>query len=95
VPAGALLVAAPAAWHLVTFARVLAARLAYAMDFEWMESGHIYAAYRVLHGLPLYTDPATGYAPFPYPPLYWYAIAAVAKVTSLDWWTGRAVSDAT
>jgi hypothetical protein len=82
----------PAWWHVRTFASIVAARVTYPMDIEWMEGGNLYHAYRVLHGEPIYIDPARGFAPYPYPPLFWVVIAAVGAVVGLDYWTGRAVS---
>ncbi len=83
---------APAYWHLRTIAALFRRRMAYPLDLEWMESCHLYHAYRIEHHLPLYIDPSRGFATFPYPPLHWVVLAAVGKVLGLDWWTGRALS---
>jgi hypothetical protein len=89
-----VLLLVPAAWHVRTFVSVLSERFAYPYDIEWMESGHLYQAWRIANDLPLYTDPASGFAPFPYPPLFWMSIAGLAKLTggTIDYTTGRAVS---
>jgi hypothetical protein len=82
----------PAVWHIVTFVATLRARMAFPLDLEWMEGAQIYHAYRIIHGLYLYGDPARGFATFPYPPLYWLVVAAFGSVFGLDYVTGRAVS---
>ncbi|HEY8038986.1 MAG TPA: hypothetical protein VIF15_04300, partial [Polyangiaceae bacterium] len=82
----------PAAWQLRTIAALFRARLSYPFDIEWMEGGNVYHAYRVLHGLPIYVAPESGFAPFPYPPLYWIAVAAAGRMGGLDYATARAVS---
>ncbi|MET0593964.1 MAG: hypothetical protein ABW133_14780 [Polyangiaceae bacterium] len=82
----------PALWHLVTLITVLSARLRFPQDIEWMEGSHLYHAYRLAHGLPIYIDPARGFATFPYPPLYWIVVALIGRLFGLDYWTGRLVS---
>ena len=73
-------------------AGMLRARFAFPMDLEWMEGAHLYHAYRILHGLPLYVDPARGFATFPYPPLYWTILAGAGAAFGLDYAVARAVS---
>ena len=58
----ALVATLPGAWQVWTLVRMLAARFAYPFDIEWMEGSHLYHAYRILHGLYLYGDPARGFA---------------------------------
>jgi len=77
---------------LVALARALAARHGHPMDLEWMEGAHLYHAHRLLHGLPLYVDPARGFATFPYPPAYWVALAGAGAVLGLDYPAGRTLS---
>ena len=84
----------PAAWQVRTFAATLGARFAYPLDLEWMESCHVYQGWRIAEGLPIYVDPQSGWAPFPYPPLFWLLIAGLGKIVGFDYATGRAVSDA-
>lgn len=82
----------PAVRQIWTLLSALRARFFFPLDHEWMESGHLYHAYRLLHGLPLYSDPARGFATFPYPPLYWVALAGSGAAFGLDYTTGRALS---
>lgn len=80
-----------AIWPLCLLAYVFAARLTYPIDLEWCEGGSLYEAYRLLHGLPIYTRGNPAWAPFPYPPLHTVAIAILGAFR-LDFWTARIVS---
>jgi hypothetical protein len=86
------LAALAAAWQIVTLGRVVAARLTYPGDLEWMEGGHLYHAHRVLHGEALYGAPADGFLPFIYGPVHAWLLAAVGRVAGLDYATGRLLS---
>jgi hypothetical protein len=88
----ALVLLFPAARQIAWLAGVLRARFFFPLDHEWMESGHLYHAYRITHGLYLYGNPFRGFATFPYPPLYWIFLAATGSVFGLDYPTGRALS---
>jgi hypothetical protein len=90
--AALLALSAAVAWHLVTFVELVAGRLGYPMDIEWMEGGALYHAHRLLHGLPVYSDPSSGWAPFPYPPGHLALLAAAGWVFGLDYATGRGLS---
>jgi hypothetical protein len=85
---------AGASWAIGPLALLLyvfLARLAYPMDLEWMEGGSLYQAYRLLHGLPVYINDPSRFAPYPYPPVH-TLILAVIGVFHLDFWSGRLVS---
>lgn len=82
----------PGVLQILTLARLFGARLRYPLDIEWMESSHIYLAWRVSHGIPIYVDPQAGFVPFPYPPLYWVVVGLIGRIAGLDYATGRAVS---
>jgi hypothetical protein len=88
--AGSLLLV-PAVLHLVVIARVFYARLAYPFDIEWMESGELYIAYRVLHGMPIYAAPQD-FVPYPYPPGHFVTLAGLGRLVGLDYATGRGLS---
>jgi hypothetical protein len=81
----------PVRWHVVTLVRVLAARMAYPMDLEWMDGGALYHAYRWLHGLPLYTSPDR-WVPYPYPPVHYAALALLGRIFGLDYPVGRCLA---
>jgi hypothetical protein len=91
---GVALVLSPALWHLRTLFTLVRGRLMFPLELEWLESGHLYHVDRLLRHLPIYVDPATGFAPYPYPPGYWIVVAAIGRLAGLDFWTGRAVSSA-
>jgi len=82
----------PIAWHIIALGRVLCARFPCPLDIEYLESAHVYHAWRLAHGLPLYADPASGFATFPYPPLYWLALEGAAALFGFTDQAGRAVS---
>jgi hypothetical protein len=90
--AGAIALLVPAVLQLVRLASVLRARAPFPMDLEWMEGGHLYHAYRLTHGLPLYGGPARGFATFPYPPVYWAVLGGAGALFGLDYPTARLLS---
>lgn len=83
---------APAAWQVVQLAAILAARFPCPLDLDLLESSHVYHAWRLAHGLPLYASPSSGFVTFPYPPLYWVAIGAAAHAFGFTLQAGRAVA---
>lgn len=92
LPVLAALVTVPALWHLVTLTRVMAARLMYPMDLEWMEGAGLYQAHRFIEGEPVFGPATQGYVPFGYGPLHSLVVAAVGQLVGLDYWSGRLVS---
>jgi hypothetical protein len=81
-----------AVWTWVDLLGIFYARYDYPMDIEWMEGGQLYHGYRVLKGLPLYSDCSDGFMPFAYPPVHAMALALVGKLFYLDYGAGRALS---
>src|SRR5579859_2801478 len=71
----ALLVAACSLAALAV--RVVASRLAFPYQLEWMCGAVLDHVDRVRAGLPLYTEPTTRWIPFLYPPLYYWLGAAL------------------
>ncbi len=57
---------------------VVANRITYPFELEWMEGATVDHVRRVLDGRPLYVAPSLEFIPFIYPPLYYYAAAALA-----------------
>lgn len=68
--------------------RGFAYRIAHPFDLEWMEGGMLAHAWRLQHGLPLYTDAGPEWIPYIYPPGYAALLAAVGP----DYALGRALS---
>jgi len=91
-PALLVLACAPAVVSTIGLLRVFAGRLTYGIDAELMEGGALLHAYRLMHGLPVYTTPGSGFMPYPYPPLHTLVLAALGKVFGLGFGLGRAVS---
>jgi hypothetical protein len=87
--AAALLAVAAHTW---TLGRILLGRFSCPLDLDYLENAHVYHAWRIAHRLPLYADPASGFATFPYPPLYWVALDAAAAIFGFTDQAGRAVS---
>ena len=61
---------------------VMAARLLYPIDAEWMTGAMRDGVERVRDGKPLYAAPSARFIPFVYPPLYFWLSALLARVCS-------------
>lgn len=71
---------------------VLARRVAYPFDLEWMEGGMLTHALRIAAGQPLYAPPSVDFVPFLYTPLYPAIVAGLGKLFGVSYALGRAVS---
>lgn len=80
------------AGFIVMYVVVALKRLPYPFELEWMEGSMVDHVRRVLDGLPLYAPPALEFTPFSYPPLFYWAAAAVAKLTGVGFEPLRIVS---
>jgi hypothetical protein len=86
-----------AALSFVTLAYVIAHRIAYPFDLEWLEGATLWHAQRIADGLPLYPAPTIDFVPHPYPPLYPALLALFAHLGgggSVSYALGRGVSTA-
>jgi len=81
-----------AALAFVALAWVLARRLAYPYDLEWMEGGMLCHSLRLLEGQPLYAPPSVDFVPYLYTPFYPKLVAGLARVFGLGYTLGRLVS---
>jgi hypothetical protein len=82
-----------AAAYSVTLVFVVASRLAWPFEIEWMEGGVLMHAERLLLGRPIYTPPSADFVPFAYTPLYPMVLAGLSKLgVSLGFTSARAVS---
>jgi 4-amino-4-deoxy-L-arabinose transferase-like glycosyltransferase len=77
---------------LLIYLAVAATRIAHPFELEWMEGGSLEQVRRVLDGRPLYAPPSLEFTSFIYPPLYFWAGAAAARVAGLSLATLRALS---
>lgn len=66
---------AAACGYLIAVLAIMAARVSYPYEIEWMEGGVVDHVRRLAQGEPLYVSPSLAFIPFPYPPLF-YALAA-------------------
>lgn len=85
----ALAVVAP---MLRDLAVVFTARIRFPFDIDWIESGQLYHARRLLDGAPIYRDASQGFLPHPYPPFHYVVLGALAPMFGLSHATGRALS---
>ncbi len=67
-------------------------RLDYPFALEQLEGNSLVEVHRILAGQPLYPAPTAGYVPDGYPPLYFFASAAVARVLGASYLSLRLVS---
>jgi hypothetical protein len=71
---------------------VALSRLDYPFALERLEGNSLVEVHRILAGQPLYPAPTAGYVPDGYPPLYFIATAAVARVLGAGYLSLRLVS---
>ncbi len=71
---------------------VVACRIGYPLELEWMEGGSLLQALRLQRGQAIYPAPSIEYIPFLYTPLYPLVLAALGQVFPLDYALGRVVS---
>lgn len=78
---------------LGVFGWLVARRIAYPYDLEWMEGGMLCHALRLYEGQPIYAPPSVDFIPHLYTPLYPAVVALLARVTGdVGYLLGRAVS---
>ncbi len=73
-------IVALAALYPIAYMAVAIMRMGYPFELEWMEGGTLGHIHRILAGQPLYVEPSLAFTPFTYPPLYFYAGAALSKL---------------
>jgi hypothetical protein len=89
---GAALAAAAGLAHLGLLLSIIARRIGYPLDLEWMEGGMLCHALRVMEGRPIYAEPSADFISFLYTPFYPFLLAVLGKVTGLSYLLGRLVS---
>ena len=87
-----VLLALSAAVAIAAYGWVALHRLGYPYELQWMEGGSVELVGRVLAGHTLYSSPSLAFAPWPYPPLFFWASAGLAKVVGLGFLPLRLVS---
>lgn len=82
-----------ALWAIATYAWVVAQRIRYPYDLEWMESGMLCHALRLFQGQPIYAAPSVEFVPHLYTPLYPLVVAGLAHLFGdVSYVLARAVS---
>ena len=81
-----------AAWAVATFAWLMARRIGYPYDLEWMEGGQLTHSLRILNHQPLYAPPSVDFIPYLYTPFYPIVVAGISKITGLGYVIGRLIS---
>ena len=79
-------------FFIALFGYITLSRIAYPYELEWMESGSLVQAARVLAGEPLYAEPSIQYVPFIYTSLYLYISALFIKLFGFGFFAMRVVS---
>ncbi len=77
---------------IATYVWIALSRLRYPYDLEWLEGGAVELVRRVSSGQSLYVSPSADFTPWPYPPLYFWASAGVARFTGEGYLPLRIVS---
>lgn len=75
-----------------TFGWVALHRVGYPYELQYMEGGAVELVARAAAGHQLYTAPALGYVPWPYPPLFFWVAAGLTKVVGPGFLAPRIVS---
>lgn len=65
--------------YLGVYFVIVAKRIGYPYELEWMEGGSVDHVRRIASGLPLYARPSIDFVAFIYPPLYFYISSFVAS----------------
>ena len=71
---------------------LIARRMAYPYDLEWLEGATLWHAQRLRDGQPLYPPPSLDFVPHPYTPLYPWLLAQLGRVFGVSYVVGRALS---
>lgn len=77
---------------IAAYAAVALARMRFPFELEWMEGGMLTHVRRLLDGRPLYVAPSLEFVPFIYPPFWFEAAAALARVFGAELSTLRMLS---
>lgn len=71
---------AGSALFLIVYLAIVAARIAYPFELEWMEGASLQQVQRILSGQSLYVAPNLDFIPLVYPPLYYHLSALMAAL---------------
>jgi hypothetical protein len=86
------LIAAASLFLIVLLAYTTVSRIGFPYELEWDEGWTIDSMRRVNAGKGLWVEPSVEWLPYPYPPLYTYASAWVARIVGVGFLAARLVS---
>jgi hypothetical protein len=89
---GAAVAFAAALAHVALLAWIVAGRIGYPLDLEWMEGGMLCHALRLMQGDSIYAAPSVDFISYLYTPFYPMVLAALGKLFGLSYMLGRIVS---
>jgi 4-amino-4-deoxy-L-arabinose transferase-like glycosyltransferase len=89
---GCFLIAAEALALLALLAYTTLSRVAFPYELEWDEGWTVDSIRRVLAGKNMWVAPTVEWLPYPYPPVYTYLSAAMAKLVGVGFLAPRLVS---
>jgi hypothetical protein len=78
--------------HVALVAAVVALRIGYPYELEWLEGLSLHQVQRLSAGLPLYVPPSLAFIPVNYPPLYFALAAGMAHLLGPGFLALRLVS---
>lgn len=81
-----------AVFYAALFIAMVAMRLFYPYEVEFLEGAIADHSLRLMQGLPIYAKPDLSFVAFLYPPLYYYASAAVMEIAGISLFAPRLVS---
>jgi hypothetical protein len=85
-------VAGVSVFVMLLFVATALRRLRYPYELEQLEGYVFLTALRAFHGQPIYPHPSISFIPYMYPPLYYYACAALGRVMGMTIATMRMTS---
>ena len=83
---------AGASVYIVSYLCLVVFRIKYPFTLEWQEGMSLDQVRRILSGQKLYVSPSIEFAPYNYPPLYFYVSAIVSKLVGEGFFALRLVS---
>lgn len=79
-------------YYIIVLFYLIAKRIAYPFELEWLEGDMLLTAIRVMEGKAIYAAPGYEYVSGIYPPVYYFAVASFFKVFEPGFFVIRSVS---
>ena len=87
-----ILIVIASSWFVLVFVYVVAQRLFYPFELEWIEGVTVNSIIRISRGQPLFLPPNAEFIPLIYTPLYFFLSGILAKFFGIGFWLPRLVS---